>query len=232
MTAPLLFPHAEKVRGYNSLGLSMVGGPSKVTHHITVSGKGTSGTVIDLLKRENFEPTLLLDPYEGGRYQFLPPNKGAYALEHPAGMPETNRQGKVHIQIEWLWKDMSDNISRAPYFMGLWADVCAWSFAWGVPHHWPFGGPLVTSRSASIWKEGGHAGHRNAPGNTHVDSLAWPHPIWAIQGTTLTATQAKAVHDATAALKGRRHHLAPPDRNDLRDLIDVANKALNIPPYE
>jgi hypothetical protein len=180
MTADPWLPGANHVPGNHAAGLSLVGGNCLLTHHITVSPKTSFASTRDYLVHEGYEPTLLLDPWEGHRAQFVPGDRGAYALMHPAGCPETNREGRIHIQVEWLCPDMNTDITTAPHFAGQWRDLCVWSHALGVPYVWTFGHPLNTSRDPQTWKRGGHRGHRNAPDNDHVDSLpcvkppAWP----------------------------------------------------------
>lgn len=175
MTASLWLPGAEHVNGPHAAGGQLVGGECLLTHHITVSPKTSYAGTRDYLVREGFEPTLILDPWYGHRGQFLPGNRSGFALEHPAGHPETNRQGRIHIQVEWLCPDMSTDITAGKFFAGQWHDLCGWARALGVPYVWTFGGPLSTSRDPATWKKAGHRGHRNAPANTHVDSLPVAH---------------------------------------------------------
>lgn len=172
----LWLPGAEKIPGAHAKGLPMLGGNCLVTHHITVTGKGSYAGTKSVLLREGFEPTLLLDPTTGQRGQFLPANRGAYALEHNG--PPTNTEGAVHVQIEWVWPLMEDDITKAPHFAEIWADLIPWLDQLGVPRTWPFGFKSK-SRSAVAWKAAGHRGHINAPGNSHVDNLpAVKRPAW------------------------------------------------------
>lgn len=223
---------AELLPGAKTRGGSMVGGECIGTHHITVTKKGTAGTVNDILMRENFEPTLLLDPYENGRYQFLPADKSAYALEHRSGTPETNREGKIHVQIEWLWYSMSDDISKAPHFFDIWNDLIPWMEDLGIPSVWTFGSPFSNSRNPVTWKKAGHRGHRNAPYNSHVDGLAWKNPVWPSVDTStpLAASTLEALHKFTSNISHRRTQaVAKQHRDDLRRARAQIDRVLNIP---
>lgn len=170
----LWLPGAERIPTTHA-GSSMVGGPAMCTHHITVSAKGSYNAIRGYLVSKGYEPHLLLDPTTGQRGQYLPANRSAYALEHPSGTPETNRQGAVNVQIEWVWPSMADDITKAPYFADIWADLIPWLEQLHVPSIWTFGYGS-RSRSATTWRKGGHRGHVNAPGNSHVDNLPAPFP--------------------------------------------------------
>jgi hypothetical protein len=116
-------PGAEHIKGKHSVGLPLSGGNCLATMHITASPKGSYKGTRDYLVRMGFEPTLILDPTTGERGQFLPGNRGAYALEHPAGTPATNTAGSIHVQVEWVWPDMRQDITKAPHFAEQWADL-------------------------------------------------------------------------------------------------------------
>lgn len=172
------FPGAEQIRGPHSAGNPMGGGNCLLTNHITVTGKGSyTGTKAALL-REGYEPTLLLDPTLGLAGQFLPATRGAYALEHNG--PPTNTEGKIHIQVEWVWPDMRQDITKAPHFRELWEALVWFADAHGVPREWTFGF-TSSSRDPVRWRKGGWRGHVNAPGNSHVDNLpADIAPTWPV----------------------------------------------------
>lgn len=164
-------PGAEVIGGPHQDGGSMVGGPYKMTHHITTGGS------FDFLKgylvEKGYEPTLLIDPIYGRIGQFLPASRSAYALEHN-GAPETNRMGVVNIQIEWCWNTMDDpTITNAPKFWDVWKAALSFARANKVPDYLPFTSFYSTSRDSGLWQQSGHAGHRNAPNQFqgHTDSL-------------------------------------------------------------
>lgn len=196
----LWLPGAENIPGPHQTGGSMmVGGPGICTHHITVSPKGSYNSIRGYLVRMGYEPTLILDPTTGQMGQYLPANRSAFALEHPAGQPETNRQGKVNVQIEWVWPSMSEDITRAPHFAAIWAVLVPWLEQLGVAPVWTFGFGSK-SRDALMWKKGGHRGHVNAPANSHVDNLpAAKPPPWRSK-PRLTAKQRRRI-------VARIHHL-------------------------
>lgn len=194
----LWLPGAERIPTDHVGGL-MLGGPGICTHHITVSSKGSYNFIRGYLVSKGYEPTLLLDPTTGQMGQYLPADRSAFALEHPTGMPETNRQGKVNVQIEWVWPSMSEDITKAPHFDAIWAVLIPWLEQLGVASVWTFGFGS-TSRDALTWKKGGHRGHVNAPANTHVDSLpAVKPPPWRIR-KPLTAKRRRQI-------VARIHHL-------------------------
>lgn len=162
-------PHADRVRGAQA-GNAMLGGPSKVTHHITTGGG--YDFLQGYLMQRGYEPTLLVDPYQGRIAQFLSAGRGGYALKHVTA--PTNTQGTRHIQIEWMWVDMGDRtLDRAPKFQEVWQRVLAFCRENGISDQVPFGDLTVArnDRSVSKWKQGGHACHFNAPGNDHSDGL-------------------------------------------------------------
>lgn len=179
MSRSLWLPGAERISGVHSAGLPMNGNPGHYfTHHITVTPKGSYEGAKNVLLHERYEPTLVLDPVAGKRGQFLPGNRGAYALEHLSGEPETNMEGQIHIQCEWVWPSMDEDITRAPHFEAQWQAVVEWARQLGVPDAWPFGFKS-TAKTLSKWRTSGHRGHVNAPGNSHSDNLPAPtRPAW------------------------------------------------------
>ena len=168
---------AERIPGIHQAGLPMDGTKGRyVTHHITVTGKGSYDGAKSVLLHERYEPTLIVDPTNGKIGQFVPAGRGAYALEHNG--PTTNTEGQVNIQIEWVWPSMSDDITKAKYFDECWRRVVAFARNNGVPDVWPFGFHS-TSKDVGKWQTSGHRGHVNAPGNSHSDNLPAKHqPAW------------------------------------------------------
>ena len=228
-------PGAERIPGKHSGGNPMLGGNALCTHHITVTPQGSYAATKAALLREGFEPTLLLDPVGGHRGQFLPANRGGYALQHNG--PPTNTEGKIHVQIEWVWPAMPsllhpNDITKTPHFAAQWHDLILWLDQLGVPRAWPFGGPLATSRDPATWRHGGHRGHRNAPGNSHVDSLSVRKaPAWPVTTYPMAANRLAEVTDLTAAFSGRvqqKHPMTAADRAAVKKLVTVATEALNL----
>jgi len=219
----LWLPGATKINGPHSQGGTMAGGEGLCTHHITVTPTGSYGATREFLLKMGYEPTLILDPTTGERGQFLPANRSAYALEHPSGQPETNRQGSVHVQIEWLWPSMAKDITKAPKFAELWADLIPWLEQLGVPSLWTFGSPLNASRDPKLWVKGGHRGHRNAPANSHDDSLPCktPPPWHQLKpkpkAQPLGPATRLLARSLTKRLKGRARPVSVPNELDALD---------------
>lgn len=166
---------------------NMAGGPPMATHHITADtlhGDGTRAATLDgvsqYLINMGYEPHVVIDPFTGLARQLLSPLDSGYALEHPAGQPETNRQGDVNIQVEWLFTPGTvyngrryAQLADTP-MLGLDAFL-AWCDSWGVSRAGPYMAP--GDRDPGRWRAGGHRGHYNAPANSHVDPIS---PIPAI----------------------------------------------------
>lgn len=180
----LWLPGAERIPNPHGLGLPMLGGGHFCTHHITVTGEGSYDGSKRALLNEGYEPTLLVDPVLGKIGQFLPGDRGGYALEHTTA--ETNTAGTIHIQIEWVWPDMQHDITKAKHFDECWQRVVHWCDELGIPREWPFGFH-GTSRDVATWQRSGHRGHVNAPGNSHVDNLpALVQPAWPVEAKPAT----------------------------------------------
>lgn len=168
MTA-LWLPGAERLAS-SHVGGRMAGGPPRVVWHRTV-GQGFRGNA-RFLKAEGFEPHILWDPTTGELGQFLPANRSAYALEHRAGTPETNRAGSMCIQIEVADHGKTWDITSTA--MKGWPSLRAWLRDLGIPETWPGGPPPpLGSRaevSARVWLgKAGHYSHSQVPHNDHTD---------------------------------------------------------------
>ncbi len=152
-------------------GGTYVGGPPRVVWHRTAGGTFASNR--SYLRSTGFEPHLLWDPRTGALGQFLPADRSAYALRHPSGSVQTNRQGSVCLQIEVVDHGQTWDITDTP-LLGL-ERILAWLDGWGVPRVWPLGPPSPLSGpraggNAQTWlRKAGHYGHCHVPGNTHVD---------------------------------------------------------------
>lgn len=167
-------PGAEKMA--SAPGSSLVGGPPRCTWHITDDAlkpqRPTFLGVMRYLQSMRFEPTLGWDPMTGRTVQFISAALGARALENHAGGVETNRMGRVHVQIEaFFTPGMVVNgktyaqLTDTP-MLGL-GEILAWLDSLGIPRTWatPRG-----SRSVPDWlNKGGHRAHYNVPENSHVD---------------------------------------------------------------
>lgn len=159
---------------------NMVGGPAMMTHHITddaLHADGsriiTLGGVSRYLLDVGYEPHVVLDPFTGEARQLLEATSSGYALEHPAGMPQTNRQGVVNLQVEWFFTPGTvyggfrfATLTDTP-MVGL-DRLMEWADSWGIPR---VARSAPGDRHAGRWASGGHFGHFNAPGNSHMDPL-------------------------------------------------------------
>ncbi|GAB3676234.1 hypothetical protein GCM10027589_46380 [Actinocorallia lasiicapitis] len=179
--AELWLPGAERQEQSN--GGTMKGGPPRAVWHITwdeldADGHGPGfGNVLSFLKRAEFCPHLMWDPWTGRIVQFYPATTSARALRHDAGTVETNRMGSRCLQIEIYF---SPDVVRDGRKHATVADtpakgldqILAWLRSWDVPDAWPAGVPEWTGnqRSATVWRtKAGHYGHGHVPGNTHTD---------------------------------------------------------------
>lgn len=185
MTFPLWLPGAQRLASSHT-GETMLGGPARVVWHRTV-GQDFAGNAA-YLAQEGYEPHLLWDPTTGEIGQFLPANVSGYALEHPSGTTQTNREGSVCIQIEVADHGQSWDITSTP--MKGWPSIRAWLALLGVPEVWPVGAPPpLNSRQecpTDVWlTRAGHYSHSQVPNNHHTDPggmdlsimFAGPHPL-------------------------------------------------------
>lgn len=165
---------------------AMEGGPARVTHHITSNnhdwtfknelGWFTGGGA-------DVAPHLLADPFTGEVAQFFPADSRSLSLQN-AGSVRTNRTGKYNIQIEWVFTE-GETVNGKRYYslketpLKPWPDILAWLRGLGVPDVWPGGVPTSFSRdtvSIDTWLgKGGHYGHNQVPGNSHVDPGPMPN---------------------------------------------------------
>lgn len=158
----------------------MNGGPSRATHHTT--SNQTDWT----FKNEStyfanggraMAPHLVADPFTAEVAQYFPANSRALALMN-AGDVKTNRTGEYNIQIEWVFTrgeirdgKKYENLADTP--MKPWPAIHAWLKSLGIVDGWPGGAPTAWARdtvSLDTWQnKGGHYGHFQVPGNSHVD---------------------------------------------------------------
>lgn len=149
----------------------------KVTWHVTVSPSGGSWftAMHRVLTSNKSEPHILYDPVTDRLGQYFPLDRSARALANDGSRP-TNRDGTINIQIEVV--AMPDGFTRywkpGPNYAALMRVIRSW----GIPDTWP-AGVLASSpshnvtRSWSRYRQSGHFGHSNVPGNDHWD----PGPI-------------------------------------------------------
>jgi hypothetical protein len=174
MTGSLWLPGAAIIKA-DTDGGSMLGGGAYCTWHtFEVDAAGySSAQGARYLNSTNNQVTLLVDPVDGDTTQMLPPTRASRGLANLSGGVQTNRAGRVHIQVEV--------IARAGKpFTSLWTpkgitaihNIVKWARTWGVPDAWPAGAPLGSygaphKRIAPA--ASGHYGHSQWRENSHWD---------------------------------------------------------------
>lgn len=163
----------------------MSGGPARAVWHITSNandwtfarelGWFTGGGA-------SMAPHLLCDPFTGQVAQFFPADSRSLSLQND-GSVKTNRTGKYCIQVEIVFTE-GETVNGQRYATvrdtpckGL-DGIMAWLRSLGIPDAWPGGAPQAFARdtvSLDTWlKLGGHYGHHQIPGNSHVDPGPMP----------------------------------------------------------
>jgi hypothetical protein len=185
----LWMPGAEQ-RPENNGG-TMAGGPPRGVWHITWDELGPGGkmpsfdAIMNYLKNVDFCPHLMWDPWSGRIVQFYPANRSARAVRNLSGGVETNRMGKVCLQVEVFFAPGAV-VNGKKYITvadtpckGL-GEIVEWMRTWGVPDVWPNGWPKWTgnSRSSSGWAKAGHFGHSQVPENDHSDPGPMPRSMF------------------------------------------------------
>ncbi|ELP67715.1 hypothetical protein STRTUCAR8_08541 [Streptomyces turgidiscabies Car8] len=164
---------------------AMDGGPARAVWHITSNehdwtftnelGWFTGGGA-------DVAPHLLWDPFTGEIAQFFPADSRSLSLQN-AGSVRTNRTGKYCIQIETVFT-AGETVGGRTYATvrdtpckGL-SGIVAWLRSLGIADGWPGGAPVAFARdtvSIDTWMgSGGHYGHNQVPGNSHVDPGPMP----------------------------------------------------------
>jgi hypothetical protein len=174
---------------------AMNGGPARAVWHITSNSRDWT------FKNElgwftgggkDVAPHLLWDPFTGEIAQFFPANSRSLSLQN-AGSVKTNRTGTYCIQIETVFTEGETvngqryNSVRETPCKNL-DKIMAWLRSLGIADTWPGGAPAAFARdtvSMDTWTtRGGHFGHNQVPGNSHVDPGPMPNLF-----TTLDAPQ-------------------------------------------
>lgn len=158
----------------------MDGGPSRATWHITSNSK--DWTFKNELGWFNgggapVAPHILWDPFTGEIAQFFPADSRSLSLKN-AGDTKTNRTGKYNIQIEIVFTE-GETVNGKRYYTVAETPrknldkIVAWLRSLGIVDTFPGGAPTAFKRddvSLSTWlSKGGHYGHNQVPGNSHVD---------------------------------------------------------------
>ncbi|MFI6491204.1 peptidoglycan-binding protein [Streptomyces sp. NPDC050564] len=177
---------------------AMTGGPARAVWHITSNAKDWTfknelGWFVGGGK--DVAPHLLWEPFTGEIAQFFPADSRSLSLQN-AGNVRTNRTGKYCIQVETVFT-ANETVNGKRYATvrdtpckGL-AGIVAWLRSLGIPDAWPGGAPTAFARdsvSLDTWQHvGGHYGHNQIPGNSHVD----PGPMPNLFGTAPTPAAPK-----------------------------------------
>lgn len=165
---------------------AMDGGPSRVVWHTTSNesdhefanelGWFTSGGA-------DMAPHLIWDPFTGAIAQLFPADSRSLSLQND-GSVRTNRTGDYCIQIEIVFTQgesvngkVYNSVAETPC-KNL-DQIMAWLDSLGIAKKWPAGPPTAFHRqdiSLDFWlNNGGHYGHCNVPGNSHVDPGPMPN---------------------------------------------------------
>jgi len=158
----LYFPGVVIISG--RAGGTMLGGPNKVVWHTTENdpAKTTASDIAHYLVSSGNTVHLVWNPVSGEKVAMLPANLAGRGLENRAGGVETNRAGRVVIQIEVVGR-ASQPFTNGPC-NGL-PEIQVWLTSLGVPAVWS--GTL--DRSIANWAKSGHFGHMDVPENSHTD---------------------------------------------------------------
>ncbi|MGW1000488.1 endolysin [Streptomyces sp. NPDC002520] len=209
---------------------AMNGGPSRAVWHIT--SNATDWTFARELGwftggGAGVAPHLLWDPFTGQIAQFFPADSRALALEN-AGDVKTNRTGAYCVQIETVFT-AGETVNGKRYATvqdtpckGL-DQIMAWLRSLGIPDVWPGGAPTAFARdtvSLDTWlHRGGHYGHNQIPGNSHVD----PGPMPNLFTSVPTRPQVSLAHVVAAA---KRDPAAPQGHTTYKTEVLVVERAL------
>jgi hypothetical protein len=164
---------------------AMNGGPARAVWHIT--SNATDWTFKNELGwftggGASVAPHLLWDPFTGELAQMFPADSRSLSLQND-GAVKTNRTGRYCIQIETVFT-AGETVNGKRYATvrdtpakGL-DQIMTWLRSLGIPDVWPGGAPTGFVRdtvSADMWaNQGGHYGHHQVRGNSHVDPGPMP----------------------------------------------------------
>ncbi|MEV6737865.1 endolysin [Streptomyces sp. NPDC051104] len=165
---------------------AMNGGPARAVWHITSNDRDWT------FKNElgwftgggaNVAPHLLWDPFTGQIAQMFPADSRSLSLQN-AGDVKTNRTGRYCIQIEIVFT-AGETVSGKKYATVRDTpcknldQIMTWLRSLGIADTWPGGAPTGFARdtvSMDVWLgRGGHYGHNQIPGNSHVDPGPMPN---------------------------------------------------------
>lgn len=162
-------------------GGSMVGGPARATEHVMVTPYTWSALqAARFLVQQGTEAHLTCHPISGQAVQMIPANRAARALANPAGGVQTNRQGSVNIQTEWVAMPDGFDTDLTDAGKRLVAARANWLDSLGVDRVVGGSNPPAQTyaqanarghRSTSRWlNSGGYFNHSDVPENLHWDT--------------------------------------------------------------
>ncbi|MFF2383781.1 peptidoglycan-binding protein [Streptomyces sp. NPDC058108] len=205
----------------------MNGGPARAVWHITSNAKDwTFANELGWFTGGGADvaPHLLYDPFTGQIAQFFPADSRSLSLQND-GAVKTNRTGRYCIQIEIVFT-AGETVNGKKYATVRDTpcknlnQIMAWLRSLGVADVWPGGAPTGFVRdtvSAAMWQDdGGHYGHHQVRGNSHVDPGPMPDlfatapakpPTPAKPKVSLAHVVYAAKHDPAAA-QGHTSHKA------------------------
>jgi hypothetical protein len=195
---------------------AMNGGPARAVWHITSNAKDWT------FKNElgwftgggrDVAPHLLWDPFTGEVAQFFSADSRSLSLQN-AGDVRTNRTGRYCIQIETVFT-AGETVGGKRYAtvrdtpcQGL-DGIMTWLRSLGIPDAWPGGAPTAFTRdtvSLDTWeKVGGHYGHSQIPGNSHVDPGPMPDLFASAPAPVKPATSTKPKVSLAHVVDAARH---------------------------
>ncbi|MEU6552126.1 endolysin [Streptomyces sp. NPDC046915] len=206
---------------------AMNGGPARAVWHITSNAKDwTFAAELGWFTGggQGVAPHLLWDPFSGEIAQFFPADSRSLSLEN-AGSVKTNRTGKYCVQIEIVFTE-GETVNGKKYATVKDTPcknldkIVTWLRSLGIADTWPGGAPTAFARdtvSLDAWtKLGGHYGHNQIPGNSHVDPGPMPDLFASAPTPSKPSTKPKvslahvvyaAKHDPAAA-QGHTSHKA------------------------
>lgn len=175
MAAPAWLPGVTRMPSTHDGG-TLVDAPPRFTWHtFEAPYQLTAAQGAASLIRARNEAHFVLHPW-GGLVQLLPATRAARTLANPAGGVQTNRLGRVHLQVEvigWAARPFTAHLT-AQGRRDL-ARLVGFARAHGIPDVWPAGPPPrypggSNPRSAKIWTtKAGHFGHSEIPEQDHAD---------------------------------------------------------------
>lgn len=163
-------PHVKRVTGRDAGPFVSGAGPKIVWH--TTEGGSIDGA-ISAYRATGSWPTLTFDPRTGQIVQHLQLNRSARALEHPAGVVETNRAHATQVELVGAAAETPHWSDEAYQRIAHLARML--ERATGTPRVALAGFSTTPHRlSSSAWFHGaGHCGHQHVPGNHHWDPGAF-----------------------------------------------------------